>query len=258
MNDAPLVQETRQGVILIIALNHPAKLNALSKSLVKALNDAMATGAADDSVRCFILKGVGQAFSVGADLREIKDLSTQQVQAADFIQEWERLRHVQKPIIAEIDGYCLGGGLELALMCDLLVASSHAQFGHPEITLGTIPGCGGTQALPYIIGKVRALEMLLTGRMISAQEALAWGLINACVEPEQLAAQTLKYAETIARYSQPAVRMIKALVNNAWWGSLQEGLVAERKGFQQTFDWLDQKEGIAAFLQRRHPTFQDR
>lgn len=252
-----LIQCAHHNHIMIVTFNNPDKLNILSRSFVKELNEALDTYEADTNSRCLILAATGKAFSGGADIHEIQDLTAQQVQQDDFVNAWQRLNQCQKPVIAEVGGYCLGGGLELALMCDLIIASEAARFGQPEITLATLPGSGGTQRLAAILGKNRAMELCLTGRHLTAEEALAWGLINQCVTPEQLRAKSLMIAEKIASFSQPVVRRVKSLVQSVSENALTEGLKEERRLFQETFDLADQKEGFAAFLEHRPPQFKD-
>jgi len=252
-----LIQCAHHNHIMIVTFNNPDKLNILSLSFVKEFNEVLETYETDTTSRCLILAATGKAFSVGADLHEIKDLTTQQVQQNDFVEAWQTLTQCQKPVIAEVGGYCLGGGLELVLMCDLIVASEAARFGQPEITLATLPGSGGTQRLAAILGKNRAMELCLTGRHLTAEEALAWGLINHCVAPEQLRAKSLAVAEKIASFSQPVIRRIKSLVQNVSENILTEGLKEERRLFQETFDLADQKEGFSAFLEHRAPHFKD-
>lgn len=245
----------RQGSIAIVSLAYPEKNNVLSRDLITDLNQCLEVYEKDSTLRCLILATTGPDFSAGADIKELNGLEPAQIN--DLLETWQYINLCRKPIIAEVKGYCLGGGLEIALMCDMIIADTSACFGQPEITLGTIPGAGATQRLTASIGKARTMELCLSGRFFKPEEALSWGLINDCVEPESLRAQTLKWAEKIASFSQPVVKIIKDLVKQASEFSLYAGLMNERQRFLEAFSLIDRQEGFSAFLERHHPFFKD-
>lgn len=253
-----LVHVTRVGAVAILALTHEGKPPVLSTALVAALNAALDEAEADAAVHCLILAADGKAFIAGADIGELAAYTPALAAETDFVAAWQRLGRCTKPIIAEINGYCLGGGLEMALLCDILVASDAAHFGQPEITLGTIPGSGATQRLSALIGKHRTMELCLTGRILTAAEAVAWGLIHTTVAPERLRETTLAMATRIAGFSPPLVTLLKQLIRDGVEAPLQDGLARERQAFYGTFHLHDHQEGLAAFLNKRPPQFQGR
>jgi enoyl-CoA hydratase len=238
-----------------VTLNRPQALNALSQDLIRELNQALALCEADPEIHCVILTGSEKVFSVGADLKEIQGKTSAELKQNDFIKDWEKVSAFPKPIIAAVSGYALGGGCEIALMCDFIVASESAKFGQPEVTIGTMPGAGATQRLARLLGKAKTMELCLTGRLIDAFEAEKIGLVSHVVPLEHWADDTLKIAQKIASYSLPVLMMIKESVTRAFEVPLAEGLKCERQLFQSTFDLEDQKEGFAAFLEKRKPEF---
>lgn len=242
----------------IITLNRPEALNALSADLIRDLKQALETCETDPDIHCVILTGSEKVFSVGADLKEIQHKTYKDVEQNDFIKDWEKISTFRKPIIAAVSGYALGGGCEIAMMCDFIMASDTAKFGQPEITLGTMPGAGGTQRLTHLIGKAKAMDLCLTGRIIDVQEAQQIGLVNRVVPLEEWREETLKVAQKIASYSLPVLMKIKESIEQAFETPLSEGIKFERQLFHSTFDLEDQKEGIAAFLEKRAPEFRDR
>lgn len=243
----------------LITLNRPQQLNALNDGLMDELGQALSAFDADPAIGCIILTGNEKAFAAGADISVMAALSYMEAYKGDFItRNWERIRGVRKPVIAAVSGFCLGGGCELAMMCDLLIAADSAKFGQPEIKLGVIPGAGGTQRLPRAIGKAKAMDLILTGRMMDAQEAERAGLVSRVVPAAELIETALAAARTIAGYSQPSVMMAKECINHAFEGTLSEGLHLERRLFHSLFATDDQKEGMSAFLAKRKPVFTHR
>jgi len=250
-----IIVETRDHVGLI-QLNRPKAMNALNIELMSELGEALAKFDADTAVGAIVITGNEKAFAAGADIKEMRPKTFQEVYREDFITaEWEAVTRVRKPVIAAVAGFALGGGCELAMMCDLIVAGSKAKFGQPEIALGIIPGAGGTQRLVRSVGKSLAMEMCLTGRQITAQEALSAGLVTAVHEPEVLVDEAVKIATKIASFSQPSVAMCKEAVNAAYDLSLTEGVRLERRLFLSLFATQDQKEGMAAFKEKRDAAF---
>jgi enoyl-CoA hydratase len=243
--------------VMVITMNRPEALNALSRDLVIQLNQALSEAEGNADIHVIVLMGNEKAFAAGADLREIKDLTVDQVAKDDFVQAWEFLSTCRKPIIAAVSGYALGGGCELAMMCDIILAADSAQFGQPEVTLGTIPGCGGTQRLTRLIGKTKAMEMCLAGRILDAWEAEEYGLVTRVVPIKQLRIEALRLAKKIAGYSQPIVQMIKEAVKASENMPLLEGMKLERRLFHATFGLQDRKEGISAFLEKRQANFKN-
>ena len=247
------------GKVALITLNRPQALNALSPELtaeLSALLDALET---DDGVAAVVLTGSEKAFAAGADIKAMKDWSYMDVYQSDFITaSWERLTTFRKPSIAAVAGYALGGGCELAMMCDFIIAADTAKFGQPEITIGTIPGAGGTQRLTRFIGKSKAMDMVLTGRMMDAQEAERCGLVSRLVPADRLIEEALAAAEKISQMSAPIAMMAKDAVNRAFETTLAEGIHFERRLFHSTFATEDQKEGMAAFVEKRKPSFRNR
>ncbi|HEX2649397.1 MAG TPA: enoyl-CoA hydratase [Burkholderiales bacterium] len=253
-----ILTETR-GRVGLITLNRPKQLNALSPQLMQELGQALHAFDADDGIGAIVLTGSDKAFAAGADIAVMKDFDFQHAYKTDYItRDWEHLRNVRKPVIAAVAGYALGGGCEVAMMCDIIIAAESARFGQPEINLGTFPGSGGTQRLPRAIGKAKAMDMILTARMMDAQEAERSGLVSRVVPNDKLMAEAMAVAEKIAAYSLPVVMMAKEAVNRAYEGSLAEGVRFERRLFHATFGLQDQKEGMAAFVEKRKPTFKHR
>ncbi len=252
-----LVEKT--GGVAVVRYNRPQALNALNGKLMAELSQALAELDADESVRCLILTGSEKAFAAGADIKEMKDRTFMDVYKTDFITAtWEQISKVRKPIIAAVAGYALGGGCETAMMCDFIICADNAKFGQPEITIGTIPGSGGTQRLARYIGKSKAMDMCLTGRMMDAAEAERCGLVSRVVPVAELMGEAMKAAEKIASLSLPVVMMAKEAVNRGYETTLAEGIRFERRLFHSTFGTEDQKEGMSAFAEKRPPKFKDR
>ncbi len=243
------------GHVALIELNRPKELNALSRQVMLEIRDALRELDEDDNVRAIILTGGQKVFAAGADIKQMADATAIDMLNIDQFSTWDQIKKTRKPIIAAVSGFALGGGCELAMTCDMIVASNTAKFGQPEIKIGTMPGAGGTQRLTRAIGKVRAMEMVLTGKFISAEEALSYGLVNRIVPAELLLDETLKLATEIAKLSPVAIKLAKESVNNAFNSTLDEGLQFERKNFYLTFASQDQKEGMAAFVEKRAPDF---
>jgi enoyl-CoA hydratase len=249
------IQTVTEDGIGIITLNRPKVLNALNHELMEELVSALEKFDNDDAVKVIILTGGERAFAAGADISEMQDESTVSIMLKDRFATWDKVRNTKKPIIAAVSGYALGGGCELAMTCDMIIASETAQFGQPEINIGVIPGAGGTQRLTRVVGKHKAMEMILTGRPISAKEAHAMGLVNK-IAPVELFMETAKeLAREIAAKSPVAVRMAKEAVLKSYDGTLSEGLQFERKNFYLLFSSEDQKEGMKAFLEKRPARF---
>ena len=252
-----IISETRDAVG-IITLNRPKALNALNAQLIDELNSALSAFQDDPAIGCVILAGSEKAFAAGADIREMKDKTFTDVYLNDFLATWDRIAEFRKPMIAAVAGYCLGGGCELAMMCDFIIAADTAKFGQPEIALGVIPGAGGTQRLTRFIGKAKAMDMVLTGRMMEAPEAESCGLVSRIVSQEKLLEEAVNAASKIASFSQPVAMMAKEAVNRAYETSLAEGLRFERRLIHSMFALADQKEGMSAFVEKRKPVFKNR
>jgi enoyl-CoA hydratase len=253
-----ILVETR-GPVGLITLNRPQALNALCDPLVRELGAALDGFEADDAVGAVVITGSAKAFAAGADIKEMASRSFADVFLNDFITDgWERITTCRKPIIAAVAGFALGGGCEVAMMCDTIIAADSAKFGQPEITLGVIPGSGGTQRLTRFVGKAKAMDMVLTGRMMDAAEAERSGLVSRVVPAEQLLEEALKVATRIAEMSRPSVLMAKEAVNRAYETTLAEGVRFERRLFHSLFATEDQKEGMAAFVEKRKPRFKNR
>jgi enoyl-CoA hydratase len=240
----------------IITLNRPKQLNALNDQLMIELGAALKSYDQDDAIGCIILTGSEKAFAAGADIGAMADYSFADAYKGDFItRNWEQIRSIRKPVIAAVSGFALGGGCELAMMCDFIIAADNAKFGQPEIKLGIIPGAGGTQRLPRAVGKAKAMDMVLTGRMMDAAEAERAGLVSRVVAPDKLMEEALGAALMIAEYSQIAVMAAKESVNRAFESGLTEGVTSERRLFHALFATDDQKEGMAAFVGKRKAQF---
>ena len=250
--------ETRGSVGLII-LNRPKAMNALCADLAREIAEAVDAYEADDAIGALVVTGSEKAFCAGADIKEMQSKSYMDVYKEDFITvNWERLSQCRKPVIAAVAGYALGGGCEFAMMCDFILAAENAKFGQPEILIGTIPGAGGTQRLPRFIGKAKAMEMALTGRMMDAEEAERAGLVSRIVPADELVDEAVATAEKIANLSQPIVMLAKESVNRAYETTLAEGIRFERRVFHSTFSTEDQKEGMSAFAEKRTAEFKHR
>ena len=249
----------KKNAVGVITLNRPKALNALSAALTKELEIALIDLDGDNSIGCMVITGSEKAFAAGADIKEMQSKSYMDAYLDDFITvTWEHISKIRKPIIAAVSGYALGGGCEIAMMCDFIIAADNAKFGQPEITIGTIPGAGGTQRLTRFVGKSKAMEMCLTGRMMDAEEAERSGLVSRIVPFEQLMDECLKTAAQIAALSRPSIMMAKESVNKAYEMTLSEGIKFERRLFHSTFATEDQKEGMSAFAEKRKANFKNR
>lgn len=249
-----ITEVTRESVALI-RLNRPKALNALSSPLMAEVNDACRSFDMDDSIGAIIITGSERSFAAGADIKEMAEMQFPATYTKDMLGDWADLTKIKKPIIAAVNGYALGGGCELAMMCDIVLAGSTAKFGQPEITLGIIPGAGGTQRLLRAVGKSKAMELCLTGVQLSAEEALQFGLVARVYPPDQLLDEAIHMAAKIAKFSQPSVAMCKEAVNAAYELTLAEGVRLERRLFLSLFATNDQKEGMQAFVEKRDPEF---
>jgi enoyl-CoA hydratase len=253
-----ILVETRDAVGLI-RLNRPAALNALCDALIRELGRALDAFEADDAIGAVVITGSDKAFAAGADIKEMSGRSYMEVYLSDFITDgWERITTCRKPIIAAVAGHALGGGCEVAMMCDTIIAADTAKFGQPEILLGVIPGSGGTQRLTRFVGKAKAMDMILTGRTMDAAEAERSGLVSRVVAADRLLDEALAVAKRIAGMSRPSVLIAKEAVNRAYETSLAEGVRFERRVFHSLFATEDQKEGMAAFVEKRKPKFKNR
>jgi enoyl-CoA hydratase len=250
--------EQRERVALL-TLNRPKQLNALNPELMQELGQALQAADADAGTGAIVITGNEKAFAAGADIGVMKDYGYMDAFMGDYItRDWEHIRRVRKPVIAAVAGYALGGGCELALMCDIVIASETARFGQPEINLGVMPGAGGTQRLPRAVGKAKAMDLCLTARMMDAAEAERAGLVSRVVPAEKLMEEALGVAAKIAGYSAPVVMMLKESINRAYETTLSEGVLFERRLFHSMFALEDQKEGMAAFLEKRKPVFKNK
>ncbi|WP_455231085.1 enoyl-CoA hydratase [Geopseudomonas aromaticivorans] len=247
-----------QGRVGLITLNRPQALNALNSQLIAELNLALDHFEKDPQISCMVLTGSAKAFAAGADIKEMADLTFPQIYLDDFFAPADRIASRRKPLIAAVAGYALGGGCELALMCDFIYAADNARFGQPEINLGVLPAIGGTQRLTRALGKAKAMEMCLTGRQMDAHEAERAGLVARVVPVESLLEETLKAAHAIAEKSLPSTMMVKESINRVFETSLSEGVRFERRVFHAVFATADQKEGMAAFVEKRKPAFKNR
>ena len=248
-----------KGRVALVTLNRPKQLNALAPRLMQELGAALYAADADDGVGVIVITGSEKAFAAGADIGAMKDFDFQHAFKSNYItRDWEHIRSVRKPVIAAVAGYALGGGCELALMCDIVIAAESAKFGQPEINLGVLPGSGGTQRLPRAVGKAKAMDLCLTARMMDAAEAERAGLVSRVVANGKLVEEAMAVAEKIASYSLPVVMMIKESINRAYESALSEGVLFERRLFHAAFALDDQKEGMAAFVEKRKPKFKHR
>ena len=250
-----ILAETR-GRVGLITLNRPQALNALNSALIAELNQVIDGWDMDDGIGAIVVTGSDKAFAAGADIKEMQSKTYMEAYKGDFIGSWERITRCRKPVIAAVAGFALGGGCELAMMCDFIIAADTAKFGQPEIKLGVLPGAGGTQRLTRFVGKSKAMEMCLTGRMMDAAEAERSGLVSRVVPAADLLADAMKTAESIAAMSLPAAMMTKESVNRAYETTLAEGIRSERRIFHATFATADQKEGMAAFAEKRKAVWQ--
>mgnify|MGYP001262274617 FL=1 len=246
----------KRGRVGLITLNRPKALNALNDQVVNEITAALNDFEADDGIGAIVITGSEKAFAAGADIGAMASFSYMDAYKSEYItRNWERVKTCRKPVIAAVAGFALGGGCELAMMCDIIIAADTAKFGQPEIKLGTLPGAGGTQRLPRAVGKAKAMDMCLTARFIDATEAERAGLVSRVVNDDKHLEETMSAAETIAGFSLPVVMMIKESVNRAFESSLNEGLLFERRVFHAAFALNDQKEGMAAFVEKRKPQF---
>jgi len=244
------------GKVGIITLNRPKALNALNGPLMDELGAALKAFDADETIGCMVITGSEKAFAAGADIAAMAKYNFHEVYKHDFItRNWETIRSIRKPVIAAVAGFALGGGCELAMMCDFIIAADNAKFGQPEIKLGIIPGAGGTQRLPRAVGKAKAMDLALTGRMMDATEAERAGLVSRVVPQDKLMDETLAAALTICGFSLPSVMAAKEAVNRAFESGLSDGVMFERRLFHALFATADQKEGMAAFVEKRAPVF---
>ena len=249
----------RRDAVGIVTLNRPQALNALNAGLIAELGAAFDDLEADPAIGAIVLTGNDKAFAAGADIKEMAGKTYMQAYAEDFITRgWERVGQCRKPVVAAVAGFALGGGCEVAMMCDIVIAGENARFGQPEIQLGTMPGAGGTQRLPRFIGKTKAMDLCLTGRMMDADEAERAGLVSRIVAADKVLEEALAVADRISQMSRPIAMMVKESVNRAFETTLAEGVRFERRLFHSTFATEDQKEGMAAFVEKRKPAFRNR
>jgi len=262
MSSAPSYENIlveRRGAVGIVTLNRPQALNALNAGLIADLGHAFGDLEADPVIGAIVLTGNEKAFAAGADIKEMANKTYMQAYAEDFITTgWERVGQCRKPVVAAVAGFALGGGCEVAMMCDIVIAAENARFGQPEINLGTMPGAGGTQRLPRFIGKAKAMDLCLTGRMMDAAEAERAGLVSRIVPADKVLDEAIAVAERIGQMSRPIAMMVKESVNRAFETTLAEGVRFERRLFHSTFATEDQKEGMAAFVEKRKPAFRNR
>ena len=258
MSETFVLEEVR-GRVALLTLNRPKALNALNDALMDQLGAALLKHDADDNIGAIVITGSEKAFAAGADIGAMQSWSYMDVYQSEYItRNWETILKVRKPVIAAVAGYALGGGCELAMMCDFIIAADSAKFGQPEIKLGVIPGAGGTQRLPRAVGKSKAMDMVLTARMMTAEEAERSGLVSRVVPADKMLQEAIDAATVIASMSLPAVMMAKESVNRAWESSLNEGILFERRGFHSLFATEDKKEGMAAFVEKRPAVFKHR
>jgi enoyl-CoA hydratase len=257
MTNENIVVETK-GRVGIIRLNRPQALNALNKALIAELTQAIEAFDGDDKIGCMLITGSDKAFAAGADIKEMADKPFIEAYLGDFVSNWDAVAHARKPIVAAVAGFALGGGCELALQSDVVIAADNAKFGQPEIKLGVIPGIGGTQRLTHAVGKAKAMDLILTGRMMDAAEAEKSGVVARVVPAANLMDEAMKIADTIANMSLPSVLAAKEAVNRAFESGLSEGVVFERRIFQALFATEDQKEGMKAFVEKRAPKWKNK
>ena len=243
--------------VILITLHRPEALNALSRDLIDDLNHALDNAEQDKTISLIVLTGSAKAFAAGADIKEMNSKSFTDLINDDFIKPWEKISLCKKPTIAAVDGYALGGGCELAMMCDLLIANENTKFGQPEINLGVFPAAGGTQRLPKAIGKAKAMDMILSGRMMEAEEAEKLGLVSRIISSENFLEQVLEIAKEISEKSLPALIMAKDAINSSYDTSLSQGIIYERRLFRSAFSLDDQKEGMQAFIEKRKAKFKN-
>ncbi len=254
-----LIKFEKRAKVGLITLNRPESLNALSEGLMEELAFALNELEADEKIGCIVITGSEKAFAAGADIKEMQSKSFMEAYLEDFISvNWERVVECRKPVIAAVSGYALGGGCELAMMCDFIIAGDNAKFGQPEITLGILPGSGGTQRLSRFVGKSKAMEMCLTGRIMEADEAERAGLVSRVVPVGELLDEAIKTAANIASMSRPAILMVKESINRSYETTLAEGVKFERRLFHSAFATEDQKEGMEAFSSKRTPKWKNR
>jgi enoyl-CoA hydratase len=251
-----IIVETR-GAVGLVTLNRPNALNALNSALIAELTQAIDDFEADDKIGCVVLTGSEKAFAAGADIKEMQNKTYMEAFKQDFIGSWDRVARARKPVIAAVSGFALGGGCELAMMCDFIIAADTAKFGQPEINLGVMPGAGGTQRLTRFVGKSKAMDMCLTGRMMDADEANKCGLVSRVVPADKLIEEAIKVANVIAGKSTVIAMMTKESVNRAYETTLAEGIRFERRVFHGMFATDDQKEGMTAFVEKRKPNFKN-
>ncbi|HET7804056.1 MAG TPA: enoyl-CoA hydratase [Pseudolabrys sp.] len=252
-----IIVETK-GRVGVVRLNRPQALNALNRALIAELTRAIEAFDADDKIGCMLVTGNDKAFAAGADIKEMADKPFIEAYLGDFVSNWDALAHARKPIVAAVAGFALGGGCELALQSDVVIAADNAKFGQPEIKLGVIPGIGGTQRLTRAVGKAKAMDLILTGRMMDAAEAEKSGLVARVVPAANLMDEAMKVADTIANMSLPSVLAAKEAVNRAFESGLSEGVVFERRIFHALFATEDQKEGMKAFVEKRAPKWKNK
>lgn len=252
------VTEQYAPFVSLVQLNRPKELNALNRQLMEELRDSLQVLDKNEKVRVIIITGNEQAFAAGADIKQMADKSSTEMLLIDQFSVWDQIRKIKKPIIAAVSGFALGGGCELAMLCDMIIASETAKFGQPEIKIGTMPGAGGTQRLTYALGKARAMELILTGKFLSADEALSRGLVNKVAPVEMYLHEAVTLANEIAQMAPVAVQLAKEAINRSFETHLDEGLQVERKNFYLTFATEDQKEGMKAFIEKRKAEYRGR
>lgn len=255
MTDYKHILVSQEGPIGIIQLNRPENMNALNRRIVREVAEQLEKFDADETIRVTIVRGNERTFAAGADIEEMMAETPMSFELADPFADWDRFLDIKKPTIALVTGYALGGGFELALHCDFIIAAENSYFGFPEVNLGVMPGAGGTQILPRLIGKRKAMEWIMLGGHVSAKEADKLGIINKLVAPERIDDETMRFAMQLANQAPIALRLIKEAVNKAEDYPLREGLKFERKNFYLAFDSKDQKEGMEAFVEKRRPSF---
>lgn len=249
----------KNDAIGVVTLNRPEALNAFNNQLMDEVTCALKNLEADDDINVIVITGSSKAFAAGADIKEIADKSYMDAYTEDLITaNWEETTRCRKPVIAAVAGYALGGGCELAMMCDFIIAGENAKFGQPEVNIGTIPGAGGSQRLTRFIGKSKAMDMILTGRMMDAEEAERCGLVSRIFPTDDLMEEVMKIARTIARLSRPSIMVAKEAVNRAYETTMSEGILFERRVFHSLFSTEDQKEGMSAFIEKRKPQFKNK